>query len=92
MATAELIAIGTTDNASSDIVVAAGTPVTLFLKDSAGPVVDTLCRAVVQQKTASGDYFTIGELTGLNRSVTIDGVGTFRVQKFAGPSFGVEQG
>lgn len=88
----ELVAVGATDATSADITVAAGTPVSLFLKDAAGPLVDTQCRAVVQQKTAAGDYFTIGELTGLNRAVVIDAPGTFRVQKFAGPSFGVEQG
>jgi len=88
----ELIAIGTVDANSSDIVVAAGSPVSLFLKDAAGPLVDTQCRATIQQKSSTGDYFTIGELNGLNRSIVIDGPGTFRVQKYAGPSFGVEQG
>jgi hypothetical protein len=88
----ELISTGTTDATSADITVAAGTPVTLFLKDAAGPLVDTQARAVIQQKTSASDYFTVGELSGLNRAIVIDGLGTFRVQKFAGPSFGVEQG
>lgn len=88
----EIIAIGIVDATSSDITVAAGTPVSLFLKDSAGPTVDTQCRAAIQQKTSTADYFTVGELNGQNRSVVIDAPGTFRVQKYAGPSFGVEQG
>lgn len=88
----ELLATGVIDATSADIVVAAGTPVSLFLKNAAGPTVDTQARASIQQKTSTATYFTVGELNGLNRSVVIDGPGTFRVQKYAGPSFGVEQG
>lgn len=88
----ELIATGTADATSADIVVAAGTPVSVFLKDAAGPLVDSQARAAIQQKTSAGDYFTVGELTGLNRAMAIDAPGTFRVQKYAGVSFGVEQG
>lgn len=88
----QLIAVGTIDATSGDITVVAGTPATIFLKTTSGNLPDPQSRAVIQAKTAAATYQTIGELNGLNRSLVIDAPGVFRVQKFAGPSFGVEQG
>jgi hypothetical protein len=86
-----LIATGTADADSADFAVVAGTPATVFLKDAAGPVLDTQARAAIQIKDAGGQYFTVGQLTGANPVQVIDGPGTFRVQKYAGPSFGVDK-
>lgn len=88
----ELIAVGVIDANSADITVVAGTPVTLFLKTTAGTLPDSQARASVQVKTSASLYQTIGALNGVDRTIVIDGPGTYRVQKYAGPSFGVEQG
>lgn len=88
-----IITTGTTDDVSADITLAAGTPTTISLRDAAGPVLDSQCRAVIQVKTSDGQYMSAdgGMLTGVAPQKVIDGPGTFRVQKFAGPSFGVDR-
>lgn len=92
MAAAELIPIGTVDADSADIAVIAGTPVTVFLKATNGANVDSQARAVVKIKTSGATYQVVGNLNATDRIAVIDGPGTYRVSKFAGPSFGVEQG
>lgn len=89
---AELIAVGTTDANSADVTVAAGAPVSVFLKGTAGAYVDPQARCVVEAKTAAGAYQLVGELVGQQRGLVIDAPGIYRIRKFAGPSFGVEQG
>lgn len=90
---ASIIATGTTDDTSADFTVTAGTPVTISLRDAAGPVLDTGCRAVIQQKSSDSQYMAVdgGQLTGVTPQKVIDGPGVFRVAKFAGPSFGVDK-
>lgn len=89
----ELIAVGTGAANSSDITVAAGTPVTVFLKMATDVPADSAARAGIEIKTAAGTYHEIGALTGQYSAQVIDGPGTYRVTRAAGSvSFGVEQG
>lgn len=88
----ELIAVGNTQANSADITVAAGTPVTVFLKNGgASEVLDSAARCDIQVKGSGGFYYTIGRLDGTDPIKVIDAPGTYRISKYAGPSFGVDQ-
>ncbi len=76
---AELIATGTTLANSADVVVAAGTPATVFLKDATGQSVDAGANALIQIKSAGGEYFDIGALTSKEPALAITSPGTFRI-------------
>lgn len=92
MAASEIIASGTTAASSSDFTVVAGTPVTVFLKDAAGAVVDQYARALIQIKDTAGEYFTVGVLTGYEPALIIDGPGDYRVtRELATVAFGVNK-
>lgn len=88
---AVILASGVTEAASSDVVVTV--PVTVFLTDPAGPVVDPSSLADVQIKSNGGEYFTIGTLkldNGFAQSITSPG--TYRVLRRAcAVAFAVEQ-
>jgi hypothetical protein len=89
---ASLIASGTTAEDSSDFTVVAGTPVTIFLHDAAGPNVPGDCTAAIQVKSSGSQYFTVGVLDGNNPARVITGPGTYRVSKFASATaFGVDK-
>lgn len=87
-----LIAVGNTAADSADVTVAAGTPVTIFLTESATGPVDSDARVEVKAKAAGGTYHVIDQITGLRPAAVIDGPGTYRVSRIAGPTFGVDQG
>jgi hypothetical protein len=88
----EVLAIGTGLASSSDITVAAGSTVTLCLKDAAGPEIFS-GRVMVQIKADSAEYFNIDELNTSQVAVVIVGAGTYRVQRIAeSPSCGVFSG
>lgn len=92
---AELIAITAPGNqASADIVAAAGTPVTLFLKSGTSESLPNGAKAVIEIKSSGGQYFGVpnGELNQANPVKVIDGAGTYRVVKLTGDAFGVDQG
>jgi hypothetical protein len=89
MAITELLATGTTAANSSDLVVAANTPVTVCLKDAAGPGVGNGARVDIQLKADSGEYFAVGSLTGARPAVSITAAGTYRLSRAAGVSCGV---
>ena len=84
----ELLPIGTGDASSSDLVVAAGTQVTVGLKDEAGPVVGG-GRVSVQLKADSGEYFNVDEMGTSRQALVISGAGTYRFTRIAGGSCGV---
>lgn len=87
-----LIAVGNSAADSADITVAAGTPVMIFLTESADGPVDSNARVEVKAKSAGGTYHVIGQITGMDPARVIDGPGTYRVSRIAGPTFGVGQG
>lgn len=86
----EILAIGTGVANSADVVVAAGTPITVGLKDAAGPVVYG-GRVAIQIKADNGEYFNIDELNAPSRlALVIAGAGTYRFQRIPeSPSCGV---
>ena len=90
----EILAIGTGALTSSDVVVAAGTPLTVCLKDAAGPVVGGFDYAAVQiqLKADNGEYFTVDTLTQGTPADVIPGAGTYRFSRPTGVSCGVFSG
>jgi len=88
---AELIAIGTTELASSDFTLTTDSA-TLFLKDAAGSQVDSNALAEVQIKSSGGEYFTIGALTWQIPGKVLSGAGTYRVvRRISAVAFGVDK-
>jgi sarcosine oxidase gamma subunit len=75
---AAIIASGTSELASSDIVVVAGTPTTIFVNDANGKLVPEDVRVAIQIKAASGQYMTVAELSRALPAIVIDGPGTYR--------------
>lgn len=91
----ELLAVGTTAADSGDLVVSAGTPVTVSLKDAAGPVVAAGANVLIQLKDDDGQYFTVGTLSSPEKgriATVIYGPGTYRFSRLAGTSCGVFSG
>lgn len=88
-----LLAVGTTAADSSDLVVAAGTPVTVSLKNTAAPV-PIEAKVNISLKDDAGAYFVVGNLTGeWNKHATsITAPGTYRFSRVAGASCGVFSG
>ena len=86
----ELLAIGTGATSSSDVVLAAGSQMTVALKDVAGPEVFG-GRVKVQLKADNGEYFDVDELYAPNRgALVIVGAGTYRFTRITeSPSCGV---
>lgn len=89
MALAEILAVGTTAESSSDITVADGSPLTVALKDAAGPKVTAYAAVHIELKDDAGAYFTIDTLTPSKPAVVIYGAGTYRFRRPAGASCGV---
>lgn len=88
---AELIAAGTTDANSADIVLADGASSTVFLKSGTGAVIVTGARAAIQIKSSGGHYFTVGTLDRDAPAKAILGPGTFRIVRVANAdAFGVD--
>ena len=92
MAIANILTIGTDETASADIVVAAGTPLTVCLKDAAGPRVLIGCLVHILLKNELGEYFRVGQLTAKDPAAVIDGAGTYQFKRGASVSCGVFQG
>jgi hypothetical protein len=89
----EILSIGSQEQRSSDVVVASGATVTLFLKSQNGGAVVGPLAARVQMKDSAGTYNTIGQMTELNPSCSIVSPGTYAVLRVGtGAVFGVEQG
>lgn len=88
---AEIIASGTTEANSSDIIVADGASTTVFLKSGTGGQIVNGASATVQIKSSGGHYFPIGSLDQYNSAKVIQAPGTYRVVRHAnGSAFGVD--
>lgn len=79
----QLIAIGTGAANSADIVVAAGSPLTVGLKDAAAPRVDAAAVDVLL-KDDGGAYWRIDTLTPSRAAIVISGPGTYRLTRRSG--------
>lgn len=89
----EILATGTAAGDSTDVVVAAGTPVTVFLKAATSIPVPSDALAEVKVKSVGLTYHTIGVLTGKQPALVIDGPGTYQVSRIAGTAaFGIDKG
>lgn len=78
----ELLAVGTGAASSADLVVGAGTPVTVALKG----YTDNGARVNIALKDDDGDYHHQGALTGASPSTVIAGPGTYRFTRPASSS------
>jgi hypothetical protein len=88
---ANIIASGTTETASADFTLTAGTPTTVFLVGVSGPAAED-ARAIIQIKSSGGVYIPVGELNRSNQAQTLFGGGTYRVVREAsGTAFAVER-
>lgn len=88
----ELLAVGTTAASSTDLVVEAGEPVTVCLKDAAGPRLDNAARVHIEIKDDDGQYIYVETLTGSRPALVLFGAGTYRCSRQAGASCGVFSG
>lgn len=77
----QILAVGTPDIDSSDVVVAAGNSLTVCLKDAAGPLVAAGAIVEIRLKDDVGQYFTIDTLTVNKPAVVISAAGTYRFSR-----------
>ena len=85
----EILAINTTAADSGDVVVAAGAPLTVCLKDAAGPRLAANALVHILLKDDAGQYFRVGQLSTEQPALIIDGAGAYRFSRVAGASCGV---
>jgi hypothetical protein len=92
MAATEILAVGSGAANSADVVIAAGSTLTVALKDATGPVADG--RVQIFLKGDSGQYWNIGELSSSGTgALVIIGAGTYRFSRVAeSPACGVFSG
>lgn len=83
----EILAIGTSDANSSDVVVSS--TLTVGLKTSAGPQVDGSANVLLQLKDDGGQYFTVDVLNQAKPAVLIAAAGTYRFRRLSSSSCGV---
>lgn len=89
----QILAVGSTAVDSADVVVSAGTPLTVCLKDGAGPTIDGLAVVNILLKDDAGQYFQVDSLNSTTRpALMIVAPGTYRFSRPAGPSCGVFSG
>ncbi|MDD1534571.1 hypothetical protein C7U89_00495 [Bradyrhizobium sp. WBOS4] len=84
--------MGSTALDSGDVVVSAGTPVTVCLKDAAGPSVGDLASVEILLKDDAGQYFKVDDLNANKPALMIVAPGTYRFSRRAGTSCGVFSG
>ena len=81
----EILAIGTTAANSSDQVVAAGTPLTVCLKDAVGvTAIGQTANVDILLKADSGAYFKVDYLSAFRPALMIVAAGTYRFSRTAG--------
>ncbi|MET4199076.1 hypothetical protein ABIA95_003076 [Bradyrhizobium sp. LA8.1] len=88
----QILAIGVTAADSADQVVSTGTPLTVCLKDAAGPAVGDLAFVDILLKDDAGQYFLVETLSALKPALMIVAPGTYRFSRRAGVSCGVFSG
>lgn len=84
----QILAVGTTQANSSDVVVSAGNELTVALKDAAPPTVDGNALVDVQLKDDANNYFN-ADLMDSSRPALVIGAGTWRFSRRVGGSCGV---
>lgn len=93
MAIAEVLAIGTSvPGNSSDVVLAAGSSLSVCLKDAAGPTVGAGARVDILRKGDNGEYFLVDSMTRAKPGVIVQGEGTYRFSRVSDVSCGVFSG
>ena len=80
-----ILAAGTSQAASADFTVAAGTPTTVAVNTADGELPVMQAYAAIQIKSAAGQYMTVGYLGRNSVALVIDGPGVFRVLRFPTP-------
>ncbi|MBZ9973505.1 hypothetical protein LB517_28145 [Mesorhizobium sp. BR1-1-12] len=85
MAATQLLATGSTAASSTDLTIAAGTPVVVCLKG----VADGGALVIVSLKDDAGAYNVIWRLTSGSPVIEITGPGTYRFTRVAGSACGV---
>ena len=88
----EILAVGTNEANSADVVVVAGTPLAVCLKDAAGPRVLAAARVEILLKDNTGEYFVVHSLTGARPATVLMGAGTYRFSRVSSASCGVFSG
>lgn len=91
MAAANIITTGTTAVDSADVVVTT-TPLTVCLKDAAGPVIAGGALVYILLKDDTGQYFQFAQLDRSQPALVLSGAGTYRFSRVAGTSCGVFSG
>jgi hypothetical protein len=91
---AEILAVGTDDINSADVVVLAGNSLTVALKDATGPTVAQGATVDILLKDDDNQYFRIDTLNYHRPAVVISAAGTYRFSRRnrAGVSCGVFSG
>lgn len=79
-----ILATGNTAADSADVVVAAGTPLTVVLKGA-----DKLADVRIKLKDDAGTYTQVGTLSKASPALLINAPGTYRFTRIAGGSCGV---
>jgi hypothetical protein len=85
MAAALILATADTAANSADVVVSAGTPLTVALKG----IASAAALVLILIKDDAGTYQQVGELSAANRITVINAPGTYRFQRIAGSACGV---
>lgn len=88
MAITQLLTVGTTAADSSDVVVAAGSTLTVALNDADATLVDPAAMVQVQLKDPAGLYFRVDAMDASKPSLVLSS-GTWRFSRPAGVSCGV---
>lgn len=88
----EILSIGATDVTSADVIVTAGTPLTVALKGASGPNVPVGSSVDILLKSDAGTYFYIDTLTNINPATMIVAPGTYRFNRKAKGACGVFSG
>lgn len=87
----QVLAVGSTAADSSDVVVAAGSTLTVALNDAAGPDTPYPAEVDVLLKDPAGQYFRVDKLTPAKPALVL-AAGTWRFSRVAGTSCGVFSG
>ena len=88
MAAAQILATASTAASSSDITVAAGTPLAVSLRG----VTDGQARVLIELKDEAAVYAVIGELRSHAPNTRLDVPGIYRFTRVAGATCGVFSG
>lgn len=88
MAAAQILATASTAASSSDVTVAAGTPLAVSLRG----VADGQARVLIELKDEAAAYTIVGELRSHSPNTQISVPGTYRFTRIAGATCGVFSG